>query len=116
METSISGIYSLVDGKKSYESDWFGFKAEGHYYIETEDDLVQKFSAMEEFFDKLQTEQELDDDDIATIKDCFGQQKVKLKQLMATGDLALTDAELEKYGIAQGGLRKAILAVIKSNQ
>jgi hypothetical protein len=27
----------------------------------------------------------------------------------------MTDAELEKYGIAQGGLRTAILAVIKSN-
>jgi hypothetical protein len=34
---------------------------------------------------------------------------------MKTGDLAITDGELEKYEINQGGLRKAILAVIKSN-
>jgi hypothetical protein len=34
--------------------------------------------------------------------------------LMETGDLAITDAKLEKYGITQGGLRTAILAVIKS--
>jgi hypothetical protein len=34
---------------------------------------------------------------------------------MATGELAMTDAELKEYGIAQGGLRKAILSVIRSN-
>lgn len=74
-----------------------------------------KFSTMEEFFEKLKTEQELDDDDIQTIKECFGNQKIKFKQLMATGDLAITDAKLEKYGITQAGLRTAILSVIKSN-
>jgi hypothetical protein len=31
---------------------------------------------------------------------------------MATGELAMTDGELEKMGIVQLGLRKAILAVI----
>ena len=35
----IKRIYSIVEGKKSYEKDWFGLKAEGFYYIETEDDL-----------------------------------------------------------------------------
>lgn len=53
---------------------------------------------------------------VAVVKAKFEEQDVKFKQLMATGDLALTDAELRDYGIAQGGLRKAILAVIKSNQ
>jgi hypothetical protein len=70
---------------------------------------------MEEFFDKLKTVQEVDDGDIQTIKDCFVKQKIKFRQLMATGDLAMTDAELKDYGINQGGLRKAILSVIKSN-
>jgi hypothetical protein len=73
-----------------------------------------KFNTMDEFFDKLMTEQELDDDDIQTIKDCFGKQKIKLRQLLATGELAFTDAKLKDYGITQGGLRTAILAVIKT--
>jgi hypothetical protein len=76
-----------------------------------------KFSPeMEHFFEKLKTEQELDDDEVQIIKAFFGKQRIKFKQLMEAGDLAITDSDLEKYGIAQGGLRKAILAVIKSNQ
>jgi hypothetical protein len=39
----------------------------------------------------------------------------QILELMATGELAITDAELKEYGITQGGLRKAIVAVIKSN-
>ncbi|EGF76381.1 expressed protein [Batrachochytrium dendrobatidis JAM81] len=113
----IAGIYSLVDGKKSYESDRFGLKAEGHYYIETEDDLAPpKFTTMEEFFGRLKTEEDLDDEEIDIIKDCFTKQKLKIKQLMATGDLAMTDEKLKEIGISQLGLRTAILAVIKSNQ
>ncbi len=116
IEKPIKKIYSLVEGKKSYETDWFGLKAEGLYYIETEDDLAQKFTTMEEFFDKLKNEQEMDDDEMDLIRDCFSKQKIKYRQLTATGELALTYAELKDYGIAQGGLRTAILAVIKSNQ
>jgi hypothetical protein len=41
--------------------------------------------------------------------------KIKFKQLIETGELAITDSELKDYGITQGGLRKAILAVIKRN-
>jgi uncharacterized ubiquitin-like protein YukD len=74
-----------------------------------------KFSTMEQFFDKLKTEQELDDDDVQTIKDCFGNQKIKFKQLMATGDLVISDEKLKEYGITQGGLRTAILAIIRTN-
>jgi hypothetical protein len=87
------------------------------YFIETDLNVPKevKFSTMNEFFEKLKTEQEVDDDDIQTIKDCFVKQKIKFRQLMATGDLALTDAELKDYGITQGGLRKAILSVIRSN-
>jgi hypothetical protein len=112
----IKGIYSLVDGKKSFETDWFGFKDECHYYVETEDDLVQQFSTMDEFFEKLKTDEDMSDDQVAVTKDKFGSQGITFKQLMKTGDLALTDAELERVGISQLGLRKAILAVIKSNQ
>jgi hypothetical protein len=70
---------------------------------------------MEQFFHKLKTEQELDDDDIQTIKDCFGNHKIKFKQLTETGELAITDAKLKEDGISQRGLRTAILSVIKSN-
>ena len=112
----IKKIYSLVDSKKSYESDWLGFKADGHYYVETEDDYIQKVTTMEEFFERLRTEQEIEDDDLEIVKSSFGKQKIKFKNLIATGELALTDVKLKEYGITQGGLRTAILAVIKSNQ
>ena len=71
---------------------------------------------MEEFFERVRTEQELDDDDMGIIKDSFGKQKIKFKNLIATGDLAMTDEKLKEYGISQGGLRTAILEVIKSNK
>ncbi|EGF84118.1 hypothetical protein BATDEDRAFT_85425 [Batrachochytrium dendrobatidis JAM81] len=48
------------------------------------------------------------------LRETFTEQGILFEDLMETGDLAITDAELEKYGIAQGGLRTAILAVIKS--
>ena len=76
------------------------------YYIKPE---------MTDFFEKLKTDQDLDEDDVLVIKDCFEKQKIKFKQLMENGDLAMTDSELKDYGITQGGLRKAILAVIKRN-
>jgi hypothetical protein len=116
IEKPIKKIYSLVEGKKSYETDWFGFKAEGLYYIETEDDLAQKFTTMEEFFDKLKTQRKRPEAEIEKVKRVFAEQGIQFDDLTATGELALTDEKLEKYGIAQGGLRTAILAVIKSNQ
>jgi hypothetical protein len=57
----------------------------------------------------------MSDDQVAVTKDKFGSQGITFKQLMKTGELAITDVELKDYGITQGGLRKAILAVIKSN-
>lgn len=55
------------------------------------------------------------DSQVALAIDKLGAQGITFKQLMMTGDLAITDGELEKYGIYQGGFRKAILAVIKRN-
>lgn len=112
----IKKIYSLLDGRKSYVQDWFGFKAECHYYVETEDDLVQNFSTMEEFFQRLRTERKRSESDIEIIKEVFKEQSILFDDLIATGDLALTNDILKEYGITQGGLRTAILAVIKSNQ
>lgn len=73
-----------------------------------------KFTAsMEEFFQRLKTEQDMSDSQVEKAKECFAAQHIKIKQLMATGELALTDEKLKKYGITQGGLRFAILAIIR---
>jgi glucose-6-phosphate isomerase len=48
-------------------------------------------------------------------KVCLFAEKMRSGACQGFGDLAITDAKLEKYGITQGGLRTAILSVIKSN-
>jgi hypothetical protein len=117
IQTEILKLYSLNGLKKVCEMDLSGLKAEGQYYVETEDDFVQKLSPqMEEFFQRLRIEQDMSKAQIETAKERLASQGITFKQLMATGDLALTDAELKDYGITQGGLRKAILSVIRSNQ
>ena len=73
-------------------------------------------SSMEEFFLKLKTDEEVADEELVIIKDVFMNQKLKLKQLMKSGDLAITDEKLERIGIKQMGLRTAILSVIESSQ
>jgi hypothetical protein len=72
-------------------------------------------SLLEEFFEKLETDEGMSDDHVAIAKEKFASQGITFKQLMKTGELAITDSELKDYGITQGGLRKAILAVIKSH-
>ncbi|OAJ39187.1 hypothetical protein BDEG_23051 [Batrachochytrium dendrobatidis JEL423] len=66
------------------------------------------------FFDKMKIERKRPEFDIIKLRETFTEQGILFEDLMETGDLAITDAELEKYGIAQGGIRTAILAVIKS--
>jgi translation initiation factor 2 alpha subunit (eIF-2alpha) len=70
---------------------------------------------MEHFFEKLKTDEEMSDEQVAMAKEKFGFQGITFKQLMKTGDLAMTDAKLKEDGIIQRGLRTAILAVIKGN-
>jgi hypothetical protein len=53
----------------------------------------------------------LDDEDILIIQKVFEKQRIKVNVL-----LSLTDEDLEKYGLEQGGLRKAILAVEVSSR
>ena len=106
----------IKDGRRGKIVDITGIETSEHYIVKAwRPGQKLTFSTMEEFFEKLQTEQEFDEDDVQIVKDCFANQKIKFKQLMATGDLAMTDGELEKCGIAQLGLRKAILEVIKIN-
>jgi hypothetical protein len=78
---------------------------------------IAKFTSMEEFFERLEStlknpikkERQMKD-----IRDAFDNQDIEYEQLMETGDLAITDEKLKEIGIAQLGLRTAILAVIKS--
>ena len=78
-------------------------------------DFNTKFSPeMEEFFKALKEEK--GETAMERVKAVFVKEDIGFKQLMETGDLAITDVELERYGIAQGGLRKAILSLIKSNR
>ena len=71
---------------------------------------------MKEFFEKLKTEEELDVDDIKLIADIFATQKIKFRNLMAQGELGLTDGKLKEVGISQLGLRTSILELVKKYQ
>ena len=108
----------LPHGGHSYVSELSALQEGKEYFVETDLDKpgasTVKFT-MEQFFERLKTDEGLEQDEILLVKGTFIAQKIKAKQLMATGELAITDAELKDYGITQGGLRKAILAVIKSN-
>lgn len=110
----------LSHGGHSYVSELSALQEGKEYFVETDLDKPGashvKFSPeMEQFFERLKTDEDLEQDEILLVKETFIAQKIKAKQLMATGELAMTDGELEKMGIVQLGLRKAILAVIKSN-
>ncbi|KAI8829236.1 hypothetical protein BJ741DRAFT_623930 [Chytriomyces cf. hyalinus JEL632] len=70
---------------------------------------------METFFEKLTADEDMSDAQVNQAKRVFSEQGIRFKQLMKTGDLAITDAELEEDGIKERGLRKAILSVIRSN-
>ncbi len=80
---------------------------------------------MEEFYVKLKTDADMTDQQVGIAKDVFSKEGklsilnvkgISFKQLIETGDLAITDEKLEKYGIKQGGLRTAILSVIERSQ
>ena len=71
---------------------------------------------MEGFFEKLKTERKRPEYDIIKLREVFAKQGILFDNLMETGELALTLAELKECGIAQIGLRMASLSVIRSNQ
>jgi len=113
----IAQIYSkLSDNSKSILKELAGFKTDGHYFVETESSLKRstyKFSEMEDFFKALKEMK--GNSAMERVREVLVKEDIDFKQLMETGDLAITDAELKEYGIAQGGLRKAILSLIRSN-
>ena len=86
-----------------------------YYALTVNEELPKKLTEMEQFFERLKTDEDMSDAQVEIVKEAFSSQGITCKQLMKTGDLAITDGKLKEYGIAQGGLRTAILAVIKSN-
>ena len=116
IQTDILNLYSRDGMKKVYEKEWSGLQDEAEYFVETEDDLLQKFTTMESFYERLRTERKRPHSEIDIVKAVFRDQGILFDELIVTGDLALTDEKLQKYGISQGGLRTAILSVIRSNQ
>jgi hypothetical protein len=88
------------------------------YFIETDLNVPKevKFSPeMNGFFEKLKMEEGKSEEQMKKVRDVFSEQDIEFKQLMATGDLAMTDEKLKEIGINQLGLRTAILSVIRSN-
>ena len=114
-------IYNyLSHGGHSYVSELSALQEGKEYFVETDLDKPGASNGtftitMEQFFEKLKTDEDMSDALVEIAKESFLSQGITYKQLMKTGDLAMTDGELEKMGIVQLGLRKAILAVIKSN-
>ena len=108
----ITKIYHcLSDGGYSRVDSLDLLKDGEKYIVETDEVKVIQTTTfseeMKKFFDKLKTEQELDDDEIEIIKKVFKDERIKFKQLKT-----LTDEKLEKCGIKQLGLREAIVALI----
>jgi hypothetical protein len=62
----------------------------------------------------LKRDEDLDEEDIKVVMNVFAEQGILFEDLMETGELAMTDEKLKEYGIKQGGLRIAILSVIKN--
>ena len=108
----IETVYEVVDGKKKIiDEDFSLLKANGCYYVETEDHAPKFSNEMISFFDKLKSEQELEDYEVKIIKDVFADQKIKFKMLKK-----ITDEKLNGYGNLKDfdGLRMAILDLIEN--
>ena len=111
----IKRIYSIVNGIEMDEIDLLGFKADSLYYVETEDEISaslseksgREFKSMGEFYEALAQRKGWIEKYTEIVKVIFESQCILLEQLST-----LTDAELKEYGLVQGGLREAVLAVI----
>ena len=109
IKSDFKTLYEIVDGKKIIVKNITVLKEDGWYYVETEDDAPKFSNEMISFFDKLKSEQELEDDEVKIIKGVFAYQKIKFKNLNKT-----TDEKLKEDGIKERGLRDAILAVTEN--
>jgi hypothetical protein len=60
---------------------------------------------MEQFFERFKTDEDMSDTQVEILKESFSSQGITYKQLMKTGDLAITDGVVDRIGISQLGLR-----------
>ena len=117
----IKTVYRLEDNDIIKVTDVKNLREGFLYYALTVNEELPKkqtvkFTNMDEFFEKLTNDQDMSDAQVKIAREKLGEQGITFKQLMAIGELAITDQDLAAGGITQLGLRKAILAVIKSNQ
>jgi hypothetical protein len=97
-------------------SDIEGLEAGKSYFVETQSSIgsTPKFSTKDDFFNALKEKK--GNPAMERVREVFAKEDIEFEQLMETGDLAITDEKLKEYGIAQGGLRTAILSLIRSNR
>ena len=104
-------IYRVLPDKSySYVSQLTALQPGMDYYVQTELDKnigQASFKLMDEFYEALRTIG-CSKGDIQTIKKVFLKERI----IVAILD-RLTDEKLEKCGMKQTGLRKAILAVLR---
>ena len=67
----------------------------------------REFESMDEFYDELNQIKDWEEEDTVEVQRVLKGQRIKPSQL-----ITLTDAKLEKMGLAQMGLREAVLSVI----
>jgi hypothetical protein len=113
-DKEIDRVYFIAGEKKKFVRSIHLLNEGVDYYVEETVDKKKIVVDLEGFYEKLKRDQDLDEEDIQIIKTAFATQKIKFKQLIGTGELAVTDTDLKEYGVKQGGLRKAILSVIKN--
>jgi hypothetical protein len=103
-------VYDVDGGKKRYIDDVQLLKEGATYFVSYIAKQERVFKSMDAFYDALK-DYGKNDVQIEKIKRVLlVEQDIDVTELST-----LTDAELEKYGLIQGGLRKAVLSVIENN-
>eukprot|EP00842_Homolaphlyctis_polyrhiza_P006843 jgi/Hompol1/748/HPOL_005401-RA len=115
-------LYTMEDGDTVVVTDIQDLREGQLYYALTVNEQLPKkpvptFSPkMEAFLGKLEASLKIEakkKQQMADIRAALYKEDIDFDRLMATGDLAITDAKLEKCGIKTDGLRFAILSAIK---
>lgn len=114
---SVTAVYRIENGSPHFVTEVDAFIEKQTYYVVTAGDPLPKpvspettsFQTMEEFYAKLELEfdDEFKKDFMTNVTDVFRKQGIGLKRLPD-----LTNEELERIGLKQWGLRKAILKVL----
>lgn len=110
----IERVYFLNGSEKAFVRSMDLLKEGVRYYVEEVEKKAVVDPKMQEFYEKLKSDEDMTDEQIEIAKATFSEQGLTFKQLMKAGKLEMTDEKLEKIGIQAMGLRTAILSVIDS--